>query len=220
MLEQHPKTTLLLDRWHKGDEEALEELLDSHMGWLSGKVRKILAPGLREKGETLDYVQDSLLAFLKDAPRFQMDSERELESGDGFKALLFCIAKRSLSKSYRKWSTRRREMARERRGTGTTILHLEAHVPGPCTDVMDQECRDWILIGMEFVSPAEQEVLALRHHDALNFPEIGEVLGKGANAARMQYNRAEISLSKVVTKIKSGRLKQVLESQDLIQLDD
>ena len=112
-------TSISLQQWHRGDENALDDLLKNHLTWIRGKVRKGMGSGLREKGDTSDYVQDAVVEFLKYGPRFTISNDAR------FRGLLLKIVENVLCKKYRWFTARRREIARERPLPSDTVLRLD-----------------------------------------------------------------------------------------------
>src|SRR5690606_38207743 len=88
--ERHAETTLLLDRWHAGDREALDRLVSTHLEWIRARLHERQGALLRERAETGDYVQQTLLEFLRYGPPFR------LTDGDRFRGLLLTIAENVL----------------------------------------------------------------------------------------------------------------------------
>ena len=77
------KTVELLNRWHAGDREALAHLLQRDLPWIRAHVSRRLGPLLRQKGETVDYVQDAFVAALQYGPRFVVADTVGFPDGTG-----------------------------------------------------------------------------------------------------------------------------------------
>ena len=73
-----PETTLLLQRWNGGDEQALQALLQLHLPWIQTHVSQRLGGLVRAKEDTNDVVQDALVEFLRYGPRFKVSNEAHL----------------------------------------------------------------------------------------------------------------------------------------------
>ncbi|MHC4942215.1 MAG: RNA polymerase sigma factor [Planctomycetota bacterium] len=199
-------TSINLQQWHKGDEKGLEALLENHLTWIRGKVRNRMGTGLREKGETSDYVQDAVVEFLKYGPRFTISNDAR------FRGLLLKIVENVLCKKYRWFTARRREIARERPLPSDTVLSLDLpqqQMNTPSKDAAKNEQEAWIRLGIELVKPEDREVLILRQWDGLSFEEIGERLGVSSGTAQVRHYRAVTRLSKIVTALRRGDLDSI-----------
>jgi RNA polymerase sigma-70 factor, ECF subfamily len=200
------ETSLHLRRWREGDQLSLDALLDRHLPWIHARVHRRLSPLLRNKAETVDYVHDALIQFLRFAPSFTIASEAE------FRALLLRIAENTLVNKYEWFTTRRREVARERPLSSETVLSLDPPRGSdrtPSQSVERHEREAWIRLGMEFLSPEDREVLVLRKWDNLSFVEIGKRLEASADAVRMKHNRAVRRLGEKVLALRCGKITSI-----------
>ena len=196
--------TLLLSRWHQGDRQALNKLLALHMDWLKHQMHLRMTPALRAKAETMDFVQEALLGFLENAPRFR------IQNGKLFRALLLRIAENSIKEHYRWWAAKRRQIARERPLPPDTVLSLESPSPTPWEKADSIERKALVQLGLEFLEPKDLRVIVLRDYEAKSFEEIGKSLGKSSAAAKMQYRRAVEKLGQIVAKLRAGRMDDLL----------
>ncbi len=201
------RTTVLLNRWHGGDPGALEDLMALHQDWIYRQLHRRMTPTLRKRAETMDFVQEALLRFLEDGPRFQ------IQNGRLFRALLLKIAENSMREHYRWWAAKRRRIAREKPLPPDTVLHLEAPQPGPAEAADLAEHKALVRFGMEFLEPKDLEVIVLRDLDELSFAEIGKKLGKSRGAAKMQHRRAVERLGEIMTKLRAGKLEELLPGE-------
>lgn len=198
-------TSQLLEQWQHGDAGALARLLERHQDWLVQKIHQQMTPLLRSRNETLDLVQDCLLEFLVDAPRFH------IENAPLFRGLLLMIAKRTVLQEYRWWAAKRRELARECPLPEDTLLELEDSGEDPCLLAGRNEELSWVRLGLEFLTPEQQMLIVLRDFDKLDWASIGEKAGGiAADAARMRYARAYTALSAAVAQLRAGRLRELL----------
>ena len=206
------KTSLLLQDWRNGNPKALDQLLSEHLPWLCRKARGRLTPALRSKDNTMFYVQEAILAFLQDAPRFQ------IENGKLFRALLFRILENTMLEHYRYWRAKRRDLAREKPIPADTVLNLESPSPNPCEIAIAHEEEAWVRLSMEFLKPLQQRVLLLRLYEKKSYEEIGALLGgKTADAMRMFFNRSLNKLSEIKRKLQQGQLRSVLHAGDALR---
>lgn len=194
----------LLRRWHAGDARALDELLALHLPWIRDRVHKRLGAALREKAETGDIVQDSLLQFLRYGPRFVIGTDEQ------FRKLLARIVENVLRDKLDFFSARRRQMAREQPLGSDTVLSLDP----PRAEVIDtpsqaaarEEDEAWMRLALELLDPDERRLLVLREWDDLSFREIGERLGISDSAAKMRHHRAIASLAHLMSSLRKGQL--------------
>jgi RNA polymerase sigma factor (sigma-70 family) len=202
------KTSLFLKQWHGGDQKSLYELVQRHLPWIHANVRHRMGPVLKKKGETSDYVQDVLIQFMRDSPRFVLSNEVS------FRALLLKIVDCTLRDKHDWYTARRRAVARERPLPSDTILDLDAGrrtVRTPSKSAAFHEQEAWIRLGMELLDPEDREVLVLRQWDELSFSEIGKQFGLKANAAWKKHDRAVCRLGEVVSALRSGDVNRIAE---------
>ncbi len=207
MSEELRDVSVLLDRWHEGEEEALHALLEDHLPWVRAQVRRHLTPLLRAKAESVDFAQDAILQFLRFAPRFSISESRQ------FRALLLKVVQNTLHNRYDWFTAKRRAISREQPLPSDSILSLDAPnqrmaTPSKIADHNEREA--WIRLGLEFLEPEDQELIVLRQWEDLSWIEIGEKLGLTKDAARMRYNRAVDHLSDKIWDLRNGNLDKVL----------
>jgi len=194
-------TTRLLNRWHEGDEKALADLIDRHLPWIQDQVRMRMGPRLKSKAETQDFVQDSLIQFLRYGPRFRISNEAHL------RALLRRIVENTLRDGHDRFAARRRAVSMERPLPSDTVLELDPPIgPGrnPCESAQRHEEEAWIRLCIELLEPEDRNVIAMRQWDGLSFVEIGEAMGVSSNAAWMRHCRAVDRLGEIVGRMRKG----------------
>ncbi|MFH1998831.1 MAG: sigma-70 family RNA polymerase sigma factor [Planctomycetota bacterium] len=204
------KTLQLIEMWHAGDRKGLDLLIENHLPWIMTQIEKRMTVLLSRKGESLDYVQEAILQFLKYAPRFVINDGAE------FRALLFRIAENSMNMQYRWFTAQRRDVARERPLPSDTILLLDPpkkSMKTPSTLVDHHEREAWVRLALEFLNPDDREAIVLRRWEGLTFGEAGERLGLSEDGARMRYNRALIRLGEKVWALRTGGVKKAMESE-------
>lgn len=201
-------TRQLLEQWHGGDSGSLELLLERHLPWIQEYVSMRLGSMLRRKAETVDYVQDAVVEFLRYGPRVVLNDE------DHFRALLGRIVENSLRNKYDWFTAQRRAIARENPLPSDTILSLDPPQRGvgtPSESVQRHEREAWIRLGLELLEPDDKEIVILRQFEKLSHAEIGEKVGISAEAARKRHNRAVDRLSEKVWDLRSGKIQRVLQ---------
>src|SRR5262245_11241046 len=152
--EESP-TTVLLRRWHAGDEDAVRELLERHLPWIRAHVQRRLGPALRRAGETGDYVQEALLEFLRYGPRFVVSEDHRL------RGLLARIVENVLRDEHDRYAARRRARARERPLPSDSVLDLDAAcdpVTRPSEVAERREWEAWVRLALELLDPEDREV--------------------------------------------------------------
>jgi RNA polymerase sigma factor (sigma-70 family) len=205
------QTLQFLSRWHAGDQESLEGLLERHLPWIRSQVRHRLTYLLKSKGETCDFVQDAVLQFLRFAPRFTLANEAH------FRAILMRVIENKLLDEYDRFTAKRRDIAREQPLPSDTILCLDPpENPGrtPSKSAEAHERESWIRLGMEFVDVDDREVLVLRQWDRMTFTEIGEQLNISSEAARKRHDRAVGRLADTVLMLRRGEIPGAIEDSE------
>lgn len=193
-----------LSRWHDGDVEALHRLVEKHAPWIRERLRRRMTKVHRQRGETMDYVHDGILEFLLYAPRFQIASEGK------FRRLLLVIAENCMLEQYRRWRAQRRDIARERPMPRDSVLNLESPQPGPQTKAIQNESAGLVRFALEFLRPADRDIIWMQFFERLKIREIATKIGKTEAAARMQRLRAMDRLNKIVKRLEAGRLDELL----------
>jgi len=197
----------LLEQWHEGEESALHALIEEHLPWVRSQVRAHLTPLLRAKAESVDFMQDAVLQFLRFAPRFSVSDSMH------FRALLLKVVESTLHNKYDWFTAKRRSISRERPLPSDSVLSLDSpqkRLATPSKMAENNEREAWIRLGLEFLDEDDQEMIVLRQWEGLSWVELGEKLGISKDAARMRYNRAVDRLSDKIWDLRSGNLDKVL----------
>ncbi|MFN6146814.1 MAG: RNA polymerase sigma factor [Planctomycetota bacterium] len=194
-------TPALLERWHRGDEAALSTLIEIHIEWLRAQAEKRLGEFLKSRGNVDDYVQDAMLDFLRNAPRFQV------RDGSQFRSLLARVLENTLRDRNDWFRAKRRDLARDRKLPTDSVLPLDPALQRsttPSRDVGRTELRDWVRLGLEMLDGEDRKILLAREYEDRSFVEIGAELGMSANAVRMRWVRALERLAKVMQTMRNG----------------
>ncbi|MEM7203705.1 MAG: sigma-70 family RNA polymerase sigma factor [Planctomycetota bacterium] len=203
-------TGALVDRWHRGDQTAIGELMARHLDWVHTYVRPRLRGPLRRKDETQDIVQLAMLEVLKYGPRFRVQSDAH------FRGLLARIVRNVLS-DRRSWFTRlRRDMHRERGlpdGPGVGLaLGASRGVPPP--GAADRaEVSDLMRLALELLGGQDRDVIIARLLDGKAFGVIGTELGTSREAVRKRFDRALPKLTRLVKRLRDGDVETLLEER-------
>jgi len=199
---EQDRTRELLSRWNDGDEDALTELIGLHADWLRRHVGRRLGGELRTKLESGDIVQDSLMHFLRDLPRFEVEGEAQ------FRALMARIIENRIRDTRDWFHAKRRTVSREQRLSGS-VADLS---PGaraftrPDEAAAKLEMKTFVRLALELLEPDDQHVIVLRQWEGRPFEEVGGELGISPDAARMRFNRALKRLADQIEKLKEGEV--------------
>jgi RNA polymerase sigma-70 factor (ECF subfamily) len=202
------ETARFLRQWHEGDRQGLKSLLELHLPWIREQVHRRMGPVLRMRGETGDYVQETVVSILQYGPRFIVSDEQH------FRALLYKIVENTLKKQYRRYTAKRRDLNLDRPLHSDTVLWLDppdGEVQTPSRIVAQKEREEWIRLGLELMEPEDREIIDLRQKDDLSFAEIGERLRITEGAAQMKHTRTVRRLVRKVQALRGGKLMEALE---------
>ncbi|HKI36943.1 MAG TPA: sigma-70 family RNA polymerase sigma factor [Gemmataceae bacterium] len=172
-----------------GSAEALGQALETCRGYLLLIARQEMHPALQAKGNPSDLVQETFLDAVVDFGRFQGHSEAELRAW--LRRLLLNNVV-SFARRYRGADKRDvgREVGLALAEPGALAEALAASTPSPSKQAMARERDEALERAMRRLPEEYRTVLALRHQDDLSFEEIGQRLGRSANAARKLWARA------------------------------
>lgn len=196
-------TPTLLQRWHAGDSAALTELVELHLPWLRGHVASRLGDLLLRVGDVDDYLQDAMVSFLRDAPRFQVRDAAH------FRALLGRVAENTLCDRHDWFRRKRRDIAQRGRLPSDSVLPLDPALHAgttPSQAAIRGEERDWVRLALELLDHEDRRILVAREFDGRSFVAIGEELGMTPNAVRMRWVRAVADLADSLRELRAGRL--------------
>ena len=173
-----------------GSAEALGEALEACRGYLLTVAQRELDPALRAKGGASDLVQQTFLEAQRDFGRFQGKSEAELLAWLR-RLLLNNLA--NFARDYR--DTAKRQLDREvglPQGDSSRPGDLAPTAPGPTPSkqAMAHERTQAVLQALEKLPPDYRQVVLLRYREERSFEEIGQVMGRSANAVRKLWLRA------------------------------
>lgn len=208
MTEPDQQTHHLLERWHRGDRGALDEILQRNLPWIVSQVRRRLGEALRTKDETQDLVQEAMLEVLRYGPRFLMSDRQQ------FRALMCRIVENVLRGRHDWFHAQRRQMAREQPLPSDTLLCLDppdaTSIVRPSQAAQAREREAWVRMALELLDPADREVILLRLWRERSFAEMGAELGLAEDAARMRFRRALPRLHRKIRELRGGRIADAL----------
>ncbi len=201
------QTFTLLQSWHAGNRQALEELLERELPFVRQFVSLRMGQMLQAKEEVDDLVQDAMIVALRYSPRFLL-SDREQ-----FRALLCRITENVLRDSVEKHQAKKRDAAREREMPRDTLLHLDPSLSAPTRPsqaATRNEDRLWVRLAIDLLPPEDRALVLWREYDGLSFDEIAGRLEVTKAAARMRFTRLLPGLAEKVQMLRRGELQAAL----------
>lgn len=193
------KTQELVTLAKDGDRTALNQLYRAYSERVRWMVRLRMSKELRSKLESMDLVQDTLLHALSGLDNFTYKNE-----GD-FVRWLSKIAENELRGSLKKLHADKRDIRREIRiGTyGPAVGSQSVRIPGPIEAttpsiiMSKKEDLNKLEEAIDQLKPEYREVIVLAKIEGLSYKEMGERLGKSADAVGMLLSRAIVALTSV-----------------------
>jgi RNA polymerase sigma-70 factor (ECF subfamily) len=173
-----------------GSAEALGDALEACRGYLLTVAQRELDPSLRAKGGASDLVQQTFLEAQRDFAGFHGKTEAELLAWLR-RMLLNNLA--NFARDYRE--TAKRQLNREVGLPDADSSRLgdadpAGAAPSPSKQAMAHERTEAVLQALEKLPADYRQVVLLRYRDERSFAEIGQVMGRTANAVRKVWLRA------------------------------
>ena len=186
-----------------GDAAALDRLCRVYGERVRRIIRLRMGRNLRPKLDSMDLVQDALLDALKGLGNFTYKNE-----GD-FLRWLSRIAQNALGHNLEKLHANKRYIRREVRldNYGPTTGGGLASAPGPIEGTTPsvimsrKEELDKLEKAIDQLKPEHKEVIILTKIEGFSYKEIGERLGKSADAVGMLLSRAMVALTIAYEKV-------------------
>jgi RNA polymerase sigma-70 factor (ECF subfamily) len=200
MLELKPdsaQTCSLLERVGLGDRLALEKLLARYQSDLHAFVEVRLDPRLAARMDPSDVVQEAQLEVVRRMDDFLRRRPMPFHlwvRKTAYERLL------DLRRHHRR--ARRsveREAALPERSSLLLARPLLAAGPSPSQQLQARELAERVARAVDRLSPADHEILLMRHGEALPFEEIACLLEIEPAAARKRFGRALLRLQKVLS---------------------
>ena len=191
------KTQELVTLAKEGNEPALEQLCRIYGERVRRIIRLRMGNELRSKLESMDMVQDVLMCAFKDFEDFKYTSEGDLLRWLGK------IAENRIRDNLDKLHAEKRDIRKEipidkyastSREGGAAIPELARHTT-PSVILSKKEDLDKLEKAIDKLKPEYKEVIILAKIDGLSYKEIGQRLGKSADAAGHMLLRAMVSLT-------------------------
>lgn len=200
------QTIDLLQRWHGGDPEALHALVERHLPAFQAHVDRLLGDKLRRKEQTVDFVQQGVLEFLRYSPRFVVGSEKQ------FFALVVRILENMIRDKDDWYRAKRRAMDREDPLPRDTVLELGPgrSITSPSEAAQREENKACVRLALELLDSRDREIIVLREYEGRPVREIAAQLGIAETAAHMRLKRALARLAEKMQALTAGRLDEAL----------
>jgi RNA polymerase sigma-70 factor (ECF subfamily) len=188
-MAKHEHAVRWLAAARAGSADALGEVLEACRGYLLLIAGRELGPDLRAKAGASDLVQQTFLEAQRDFAGFYGETEAELLAWLR-RLLLNNLA--NFVRDYRQ--TAKRQVGREV-GLPDDPSRLDdqgptAAGPSPSKQAMLHERTTAVLQSLEKLPADYRQVVWLRYHDERSFEEIGQMMGRSANAVRKLWLRA------------------------------
>lgn len=166
---------------------ALGQLLELCRAYLHTVARNELPADLQAKIDASDVVQQTFLEAHQDFAAFRGTTESELL------AWLCQILRHNVANVTRQFrDTEMRQLDREQslEGEGPAELDLAALSSSPSSHARANENADRLAVALARLPDDQRQVLHLRHQERLSFGEIGQRMGRSAEAIRKVWARA------------------------------
>lgn len=181
----------LLQRARQRDPQALQTLFDLYHRRVFGLLYRLT--GSRDSAE--DLLQETFLRLVRHIGNY--------DHAGRFEAWLFRIAANLARDHARKHRRRGPTASLDAESDGHGPLdRLAAEPSDPADGLLAEEQKQRLAELLEQLSPADREILMLRHYGELSFQEIAELLGIPLGTALARAHRA------------LKRLRQSFEQQD------
>ena len=191
------KTQELVARAKGGNEPALEQLCSVYGERIRRIIRLRMGKELRSRLESMDMVQDVLMCALRDLEDFTYTSE-----GDFMRWLGQITENRirdNLDKLHADKRDIRKEIPLQDAAATSNDDHARVFEPArnttPSVILSKKEELDKLEKAIDKLKPEYKEVIIWAKIDGLSYKEIGNRLGKSADAAGHLLLRAMVSLS-------------------------
>jgi len=193
------KTCELVAQAQDGNKTALNQLYSVYVERVRWIIRFRMSKELRSKLESMDLVQDTLIHALEGLEGFTYRND-----GD-FVRWLSKIAENELRGNLKKLHADKRDIRREvhldthgpTTGSRTVRAHGSIEPTTPSVILSKKEDLSKLEQAIDQLKPEYRDVIVWAKIDGLSYKEIGEKLGKSADAVGMLLSRAMVALTGV-----------------------
>lgn len=206
------ETTQLLQRWRDGEEAALHEVLTLHLPFIRQRVRELLGPALRTRLTSDDVVQDAVVDFLRNGPRFVPENGQQLQR------LLGLVVAHTISDHGNWFGAARRRMANES-SFEVQDLHGSTRVGDPVARAHDAEMVARLRLALELLDETDRRLIVWREWEKRPFAAIAGDLGLAEDGARAAWRRATERLRLTMAGLRLRGLDAVLDEVDRGSVD-
>lgn len=178
-----------LQRARAGSRQALEELLEAQGRRLLPYLRVRMGPLLRGQLESGDLLQETLLAALTGFDGFRGKNEDEL---------FHWMARIAANQVKDHVQFHHRDRRDARRNEPFEESAVVASARSVLSRLAIKEGTSALEQALDELPDQQREVVLLRRFEGLSYTEIGDRLGRSADAARMLYGRAVAALAATI----------------------
>jgi RNA polymerase sigma-70 factor (ECF subfamily) len=185
-----------LEEAHNGSKEALGRVLEVCRPFLLLVANQQLDPGLRAKVGASDLVQETFLEAQRDFHQFHGRTEEELL------AWLRRVLLNNVADFSRQYATDKRHVQREVAlakavpGGQAESLPDEADTPGAQARAREEGER--LQRALNQLPEDYRQVIELRNYERCSYEEIGQRMGRSAEAVRKLWARAVVQLQQLL----------------------
>lgn len=181
-------STELLTRARAGSVDALNELYARFGRRLLGLIRLRMGRALRDRLDSGDILQATLLRSFERLDQFRGDG------GQSFMSWLARIAENEIRDRADFHGRRRRGVAQEVRLDAAEPV-ITTHVRSAVSQLIADEEAARVESALEGLDEAYREVILLRKFEELSWAEVAGRMGRTEDACRMLFTRAMVALT-------------------------
>lgn len=194
-------TDQLLKSIASGDKRALETLLGEHRDYLRRLLEARMEPGLRQRVDPSDIIQETLLVASRRIDDFIA------RRPTSFRLWLRRKTLERLVDARRKHCADKRAFGRESPLNDASSMAIAKYLHSERISeiVMRRELADQVHGAMLNLSESDREILILRNAEHLNNSEVAEVLEIEPKTASKRYGRAILKLAEQLSQMGVSR---------------
>lgn len=178
----------LFDEATRGDQDALDRLLQLYLPQLHAFVHARLGSLLRARESSLDVVQSVCREVLEARGSFDFRGE------DRFRAWLFTAALNKVRERHRRLHSDKRDIAREEPAIDEGAAAVMAHLLTPSQEAIGNETAHAVSEALAALTEEHREVVTLARLVRLPHRVIAEMLSRSEEATRQLLARAMVRL--------------------------